>query len=546
MQDACARLGPNGRKTKERVMNFDENEFFRQATMRISSSLHIETAMKRCLDFLKQYIPASGMLFGLYDPGLNVGKVLASIWPDDLQKPGEALFFPNEFWAWMKDRWSQEPGVKIINDLDEEELPVRRILSMAWPYDVSHLLMDLELEEKRLGTMSLFVEGRNRYNDFHAHLISLLHEPFAIAISNILQHREIERLKEMLADDNRYLHQEMLKITGDTIIGADFGLRNVMTMVRQVAPLESPVLLIGETGVGKEVVANAVHFSSTRRNKPYITVNCGAIPENLIDSELFGHEKGAFTGAIARKRGRFERAHTGTIFLDEIGDLPPAAQVRLLRVLQQHEIERVGGTEPLPVDVRVVSATHRNLEEMVRSGDFREDLWFRLNVFPIVIPPLRRRVEDIPALLAYFIERKSKDLKIRNPPGVSPSFVEKLQEYDWPGNVRELENLVERALIFSQMPGREGFLSFDMPSQHRAQAGRGDVGKPEGEIRPLDEIISSHIERALDRAGGRVEGENGAARMLGLHHSTLRGRMRKMGIVHGRKRMSDRKTGSQR
>jgi transcriptional regulator with GAF, ATPase, and Fis domain len=517
-------------------MSLDENEFFRQATLKISSSLIAEIAMERCLDYLKSYIPASGMLFSVYDPGLNTGKVLASIWPSDFRKPEKAFHFPSEFWNWLKKRWSREPGVTIINDLDKKEFPVPQIMSMMWPSDTSHLLMDLELEKKRLGTVGLFTDGKHRYNDFHAHLISLLHEPFAIALSNILQHREIERLKDMLADDNRYLHREMVKMTGDTIIGADFGLKNVMRMVNQVAPLESPVLLMGETGTGKEIIANAIHFSSPRRNNPYITVNCGAIPDNLVDSELFGHEKGAFTGAIAKKRGRFERADTGTIFLDEVGDLPPAAQVRLLRVLQHQKIERVGGTEHIPVNVRIISATHRNLEEMVRTGEFREDLWFRLNVFPILIPPLRHRIEDIPALLAHFVERKSKELKIRNPPPLTLEMVNKLQTYTWPGNVRELENLVERALILKQMPGSDGRLNIETPAGFRPP-GEATPHKTPGDdrLRPLDEVIAAHIESALHRSSGKVEGRDGAAKILGLHPSTLRGRMRKLGIVHGKK-----------
>ena len=233
--------------------------------------------------------------------------------------------------------------MEIINDIDSEDPRLRKIIRMTMPDDFSHLRMDLKMENMRLGSLILLAEGKNRYTDTHAHLITLLHEPFAGSVSNILQHQEILRLKDMLADDNRYLHQEMLKMKGDTIIGANFGLRDIMKMVLQIAPLDSPVLLMGETGVGKEIVANAIHLYSTRKDNPCIRVNCGAIPENLIDSELFGHERGAFTGAVSRKRGRFERAHDGTIFLDEIGELSQAAQVKLLRVIQQHEIERVGG-----------------------------------------------------------------------------------------------------------------------------------------------------------------------------------------------------------
>lgn len=513
----------------------DENEFFRRATLRISSSLNIETAMKRCMEYLKEHMPVSGMFFTLYDPDFNVGRFLASVWPPGMTKPKETIQLPEQFWDWMKERWAEDPEIKIINDMELEETPVQEIMRMIWPIETSHLSMDLELEEKRLGLLHLFAEGKDQYTDLHARLISLLHEPFAIAISNILQHQEILRLKDMLADDNRYLRQEMLKMTGDTIIGANFGLRDIMKMVSQVAPLDSPVLLTGETGVGKEVIANAIHFSSQRKNSPYIKVNCGAIPENLIDSELFGHEKGAFTGAISRKRGRFERAHTGTIFLDEIGDLPLAAQIRLLRVLQQHEIERVGGTESIPVDVRIISATHRNLEEMIRSGRFREDLWFRLNVFPIMIPPLRQRTEDIPALASHFIERKSRELKIRSMPPLDHGFLDRLQAYRWPGNVRELENFVERALIQNQLTGAGSALSF-----HRlpltSLTDRTEV-RTEGidPILPLDQVMANHIRQALAHTRGKVEGKDGAAQILRLHPSTLRGRMKKLGLPYGRR-----------
>ncbi len=228
-----------------------------------------------------------------------------------------------------------------------------------------------------------------------------------------LRHQEVSRLKDMLADDNRYLFEELRSASGDEIIGSDFGLKAVMEMVQQVAPLDSPVLLLGETGTGKEVIANAIHYSSPRKDGPFIKVNCGAIPETLLDSELFGHEKGAFTGAVSQKRGPIRTGQQGH-------DLPgrdrrtslAQAQVRLLHVLQTKEIERVGGTSSIPVDIRIISATHRNLEEMIASGRFREDLWFRLNVFPIMIPPLRQRREDIPALVHHFIERKSKELKL--------------------------------------------------------------------------------------------------------------------------------------
>jgi len=348
-----------------------------------------------------------------------------------------------------------------------------------------------------------------------------------------LRHQEVLRLKDMLADDNRYLYQELRLAAGDEIIGSDFGLRSVMEMVKQVAPLDSPVLLLGETGTGKEVIASAIHYSSPRKDGPLIKVNCGAIPETLLDSELFGHEKGAFTGAISQRRGRFERADKGTIFLDEIGELTPQAQVRLLHVLQKKEIERVGGTNSIPVDIRIISATHRNLEEMIASGRFREDLWFRLNVFPITIPPLRHRRGDIPALVHYFIDRKCKELKLTERPVLAAGAIERLMAYDWPGNVRELENLIERALI--QSTG--DMLSFETLSAPQVPVGRGvthDAGRNRT-VLSLDEINAQHIRQALETAGGKINGVGGAAQILGLHPNTLRSRMIKLGIPYGRK-----------
>jgi len=349
-----------------------------------------------------------------------------------------------------------------------------------------------------------------------------------------LRHQEVSRLKDMLADDNRYLFSELRLVSGDEIIGSDFGLRSVMEMVKQVAPIDSPVLLLGETGVGKEVIANAIHYSSHRKDGPFIKVNCGAIPETLLDSELFGHEKGAFTGAVGQRRGRFERANKGTIFLDEIGELPPQAQVRLLRVLQTKEIERVGGTTSIPVDVRILSASNRNLQEMIASGRFREDLWFRLNVFPITIPPLRQRREDIPALVHYFIDRKCKELKLTDRPVLGHGAIDRLVAYDWPGNVRELENMIERALIQHQ----GGALSFEtlLPVSHSGDRTPIQDSGRNRDLPPLDEMTVQHIRQALEMAGGKINGPGGAAQILGLHPNTLRNRMNRLGIPYGRRR----------
>jgi transcriptional regulator with GAF, ATPase, and Fis domain len=371
----------------------------------------------------------------------------------------------------------------------------------------------------------LTAEGTGRYESHHARLLGLLEEPFTIAMENVLVHREVVRLRDRLAEDYRHLQQEMLRITGDEIVGADFGLREVMHQVRHVAPTESPVLLSGETGAGKDVIANAIHLGSPRRDGPFIPVNCGAIPDTLLDSELFGHEKGAFTGALARKRGRFERASGGTILLDEIGEMPLSAQVRLLRVLQHREIERVGGTTRIPVDIRVITATNKDLAAMVRAGRFREDLWFRLNVFPIEVPPLRERKGDLPALLQHFIERKAAELKIGETPELAPGSIDALMAYHWPGNVRELENLVERAMILRHRGEPLFFegLSGEPPSAAATVPGE------DGPL-SLDAIVARHIRRVLSLTGGKIHGPGGAGELLEINPNTLRHRMKKLGI----------------
>jgi transcriptional regulator with GAF, ATPase, and Fis domain len=306
-------------------------------------------------------------------------------------------------------------------------------------------------------------------------------------------------------------------------------------MVRQVAPLNSSALLLGETGVGKEVIANAIHYSSPRSRGPFIKVNCGAIPESLIDSELFGHEKGAFTGAVSRKRGRFERAHTGSIFLDEIGELHPQAQVRLLRVIQNMEIERVGGEKPVPVNIRIIAASHRNIEEMVRAGKFREDLWYRLNVFPITVPPLRHRLSDIPSLVNYFIEQKSRQMNLKNYPVLAPGAIERLQSYQWPGNVRELENAIERALIRSSTASTDEPLRFNDFPPVEAKATNCMILSQEAISLKLDEAMRNHIQKVLGMTNGKIQGKDGAAAILGVHSSTLRNRMIKLQIPFNRK-----------
>ncbi len=508
----------------------DESHFFREATLRICGSLDIEKAMQRCLQFLARYLPATHMAFHVYDRELGIVETVALATIDSARSM--ALRTPLSAQGMRQVEAQRSLRTKLVKRAREDAVagPVARQLGVE---NFSVLILDLALESNFVGTVSVFSEADIHFNPHHVKLISMLNEPFAIALANSLRYRELQALQDMLADDNRYLQDELRSMTGEAVIGAEFGLRPVMELVRQVAPLASPVLLLGETGVGKEVLANAIHNLSPRASGPFIRVNCGAIVQSLMDSELFGHEKGAFTGAVSQKRGRFERANGGTIFLDEIGELPPEMQVRLLRVLQEKEIERVGGVETIRVDIRVIAATHRDLEQMLTTGSFREDLYFRLRVFPIAIPPLRQRREDLPVLVQHFIQKKGLEMKLGAIPPLAPGALERLMQYSWPGNARELENAVERELIVS----RGGPLEFHdiLPEPIGSETTAADLADwADGDLLELDHVMTRHIRRVLKMCNGRVEGEKGAARILNIHPSTLRKRMKKLGIVFGR------------
>ena len=507
----------------------EENEFFREITIRICGTLDLEDGIKNCLLFLRNVMPADGMFFCRLNFDKEILRTIIHSTLNDQKKMDTIIPLTAGYEVEKKELQMEKVLIRNI----PEDHPVAKIVAHnLGTSDISFLVMPLVIDEKRIGILTLYTYKRNSYTEEDAHLYSLLHHPFAIAMSNAMEHREVVKLNEALADDNKFLNQEMLRLSGDQIIGAGFGLKGVMESVNQIAPLNRPVLLLGETGVGKEVFANAIHFSSPRKDGPFIKVNCGAIPEQLIDSELFGHEKGAFTGAVSQKRGRFERANHGTILLDEIGELPLPAQVRLLRVLQNNEIERVGGTKTITLDTRVIAATHRNLEEMVREGQFREDLLFRLNVFPIVIPPLRQRREDTPALVTHFLDRKCKELGIHKLPELAPGSMALLKEYKWPGNVRELENKVEQALIRYLGKQNEGPLFFEGLQERPApEEAFPATGVLEEHFLEFDDLIRQHILKALQLTNGQIYGEKGAAKLLKINPNTLRSKMKKLGIT---------------
>jgi len=340
--------------------------------------------------------------------------------------------------------------------------------------------------------------------------------------THIALRREIEAHRKSKSTIS-YLVEE-IRSDRDSMVGESQALKRVREQIAQVAPTDSTVLIQGETGTGKELVARAVHEQSTRRERPLIKLNCAALPRDLVESELFGHEKGAFTGAMQQRRGRFELADGGTLFLDEAGELPLETQAKLLRVLQEREFERVGGTASLRVDVRVIAATNRDLHKQVAAGSFRSDLYYRLNVFPIVLPPLRERSDDIPHLVRHFALKAARKLG-RNLDGISPAFLDSARAYTWPGNIRELENLVERAVIMSRGAQLNAVDLFASTSATPSEKTPGSTGNA-----TLEAVERAHIQQVLERTRWVIEGESGAARILGLNPSTLRGRLRKLGI----------------
>ncbi len=384
-----------------------------------------------------------------------------------------------------------------------------------------------------------------RMEQHHRRLIDALLEPFSAALENDRRLSEIKTLREAAEADRRSLLARLgRREISTTIVGSEAGLRQVMDRVETVCRADVPVLLLGETGTGKEVIARAIHDRSARRDGPFIRVNCGAIPPELIDSHLFGHERGSFTGAVGTHIGWFERADKGTLFLDEIGELPPAAQVRLLRVLQDGFIERVGGRQSIHVDVRIVAATHRNLASMARDGGFRQDLWYRVAVFPIPIPPLRDRPDDIAALACHFAQKAATrfGLALVMP---TPDDIRRLAAYPWPGNVRELAAVIDRAALLGNgraleiatalgpIPGISSVIpagpAGELPRAPAAPAAPSPAPQPLSSA-PLDDAMRTHIESVLATCRGRVEGPFGAAVRLRINPHTLRSRMRRLGI----------------
>jgi formate hydrogenlyase transcriptional activator len=384
--------------------------------------------------------------------------------------------------------------------------------------------------DRQLGALNAGRYCDTRFTTEEVELLGLVAQQVAIAVENGLAYRKIDELKEKLNKEKLYLEEEIkTNYNFEEIIGDSQAIRETLQKIVIVAPTDSTVLVQGETGTGKELVARAIHNLSGRKARTFVKLNCAAIPTGLLESELFGHEKGAFTGAIAQKVGRFELANGGTLFLDEVGDIPLELQSKFLRVLQEQEFERLGGTKTIKVDVRLVAATNRDLQTMVANKEFRSDLFYRLNVFPIVNPPLRDRREDVSRLVQHFTQKFARRMNKRIE-SVPTETMSVLSRYHWPGNIRELENFIERAVILS----RGSSLEAPLAELERVEAEVPVESNGNGRAGTLEEAERDHIVRALEQANWIVGGPTGAASQLGMKRTTLQSRMAKLGIARPR------------
>ena len=541
------------------VNDFD---FFRNAVLQITRSLDLSVALRTTVSFLKRYFPVDAISLHQYSSEHRALKLLFLV--------DSANFFHVEKWAPLPP-----DGIKIMEKTVTELLYKTKITSCnrenavalahakaLRPYlslrNCGRLIGGMGLGQDLIGNIVFLGKGPECFSPEHERLLEMLLPPFSLVMANLLQFKRTMDFQVRLDEEKNRLAAENRLLRKRALVGGKSGLRKVFEAIRQLSGRDIPVLIEGETGTGKECVADAVQEVSGRFGKPYVKVNCGAIPDSLLDSEFFGYEKGAFTGAHAARPGFFEQAGGGTLFLDEVGELSPSAQIRLLRVLQNGEIQRLGGAQTRPVDVRIIAATNRNLEQMLQRGLFREDLYYRLNVFRIRIPPLRERAMDIPLLIRHFLTASAEKLGLPSP-GLDQASFGRLQLYSWPGNVRELENMVERALIMDpsrplnlakHLPQDEGWFLrpgdarnylqrlVDERLEQRLAQGIGDAGgtplqtpmPSDGDPAPLDEVVAAHIRKALVACRGKINGPGGAAEFLRLPPSTLRKRMKKLNI----------------
>ncbi len=521
----------------DNALNFEQAQTVQQQLTqerdRLSLLLEINNTVVSVLDLhellnavsasLRRVVPHEYASLSLYDPETQRLNIHALDFPVSKGLLQEGLSVPVEGTPTGRALTSRQPV--LINRRDIEQFGsdmARRILAEGLR---SAYCLPLIAHNRPLGTLVVASLKEENFPEKDAELLRHIANQIAIAVENSLAFRQVVDRANKLSEEKLYLQDEIrTEYNFEEIIGESPVLKTILEQLQTVAPTDSTVLILGETGTGKELVARAIHNLSRRRERTLVKVNCAAIPTGLLESELFGHEKGAFTGAIAQRIGRFELAHRGTLFLDEVGDIPLDLQPKLLRVLQEQEFERLGSTRTIHVDVRVVAATNVNLAQKVAENQFRSDLYYRLNVFPVAIPPLRERREDIPLLVRYFAQKYARRMKkpIDNIPAKAMSA---LTEYPWPGNVRELENFIERAVILSR--GAE----LQIPVGELKQRRTPTVVLPQGGPVTLEHAEREHIVRALSETNWVIGGTAGAAARLGMKRTTLQSRMRKLGIT---------------
>jgi formate hydrogenlyase transcriptional activator len=522
----------------------EKNRILLQINNAIITNLTQQALLHSISEALRPVFPFDRCAITLYQPERDSFRFLAVEGDrlSDYFKTGLELRRNETCASWVFEHL--QPLVRRDLEKEQEYLNERRLVAEAIQ---SMCVVPLVFQGKCIGTLSLVSREKDRYSDEDAMFLQEVANQVTLAIQNMRSYEEIDSLRARLEKENVYLQEELrAEHNFEEIVGNSPALLKALHAVDQVAHTDSTVLIYGETGTGKELVARAIHSRGARNGRALVNVNCSAISAGLVESELFGHVKGAFTGALERRIGRFELANGGTIFLDEIGELSLETQVKLLRVLQEHEFEPVGSSRSLRVDVRVIAATNRNLSEAVQAGRFRSDLFYRLNVFPIELPPLRERRSDIPQLVAFCISRFSKRLG-KKIDGVSRDSMENLVNYPWPGNIRELQNVIERAVVLSMdptlrldrdlMPVAAPTKGMETPEKDAPERRQSDLESSKL-LLTLDEVDRSHILAALQHTSGVVDGPKGAARILNLHPNTLRHRMEKLGIKGSRHRPS--------
>jgi formate hydrogenlyase transcriptional activator len=508
-------------------------------TSRITSNLKFRELLREIAANIREVIQADAAGIAFYDAASAKSRIYVVDFPNARGfVKEEILVTPGD--AFMRAWDGSKPVTLAANDRKElgteiYELVVAEGLN-------AHCLIPLVSRDRPVGVLILARRGEG----FTHEDVDFLREAsgqIAIAIENALAYHEISQLKDKLAQEKLYLEEEIRsEMNFENIIGNSAPLKHVLELVETVATSDSTVLLLGETGTGKELIARAIHDRSRRKERTFVKLNCAAIPTGLLESELFGHEKGAFTGAIAQKVGRMELADQGTLFLDEVGDIPIEIQPKLLRALQEREFERLGSTHTRRANIRLVAATNRDLEQMIAAREFRSDLYYRLHVFPIRIPPLRERKEDIPQLVSYFVQKFAKQMQ-KKIEAISPAVMKGLTAWDWPGNIRELENFIERAVIVTRGKSLEAPVAelrktntvvFPHAEQHNVEQVAGERTDSQTDItsvadeyerRQRDQIIG-----ALTASKGCVGGADGAAASLGMNRTTFLSRMKKFGI----------------